>query len=447
MLLQTLTGKRICILGFGREGRATLEAIQKAGIECKITIADQQDQIPDSRFQSSLDSGTWNLEFSTGSNYLQHLDRFDIIIRSPGIPPCSELDAVKDRITNATQIFLDEAAAAGALVIGVTGSKGKSTTASLIAEILRFGGLEVSLVGNIGEPALKHIKDLNKNKIFVQEMSSYQLMDLRSGPPIAVITAFFPEHLDYHTSEAAYLEAKKQITSNQSTKDIVFYSEGSPGAKKIADVSPGKQIPVSTADAPIRIDQTKLIGQHNLMNIALASAVARHLGVTDERIAEAVKTFAPLPHRLQPCGEHGGVSWVDDSISTTPESAIAALDALGVGVRTMILGGQDRGNDFTQLAERIRRSNVHTVILLGESGARIRRALLAASVLVDIHRAASMKEAVQLARRHTTRFQSSESRAQNPIVLLSPASPSYDMFENFEERGKAFIHAILQTKP
>jgi len=425
VLLKNLAGKSICILGFGREGQAMLDAIQAAGINCEITIADRNSE--------AVESSKWKvdqIQMQLGPNYFEGLDRFDIIIKSPGVPP-SELSTVHCPLTTSTQIFLEETDAVGTLVIGVTGSKGKSTTASLISEILN----DALLVGNIGEPAIKHLKDLSKNKIIVQEMSSYQLMNCTSSPQIAVITSFFPEHLDYHGSEDAYLDAKKQITKNQSADDIVFYNSKSAGAKEIADMSPGKKISVSIDDAPIRLGQTKLIGQHNLINIALATAVARHLEVSDEQIAEAIKSFTPLPHRLQPCGEHAGIVWIDDSISTTPETAIAALDALGDDVKTMILGGQDRGNDFKPLAERIRQSGVRTVILLGKSGARIRSALEAASALVEVHRAVTMEEAVDLAKKQTK---------TGETCLLSPASPSYDMFENFEERGEAFVQCILK---
>ena len=348
---------------------------------------------------------------------------------------------MQDRITNSTQIFLDEATAKGALVIGVTGSKGKSTTASLLYEILKAGGKHVSLVGNIGEPAISHVKEANPNKIFVQEMSSYQLMDLQSSPQIAVVTAFFPEHLNYHGSLDAYRDAKTHITRFQKKGDIVFFNAQSEGARLIAKEGKGQKIPFLQKDAPIGLKETKLIGNHNLGNIAAAFLVGKHLGISDDVSIGAIRSFKSLPHRLQPCGEHHGIEWVDDAISTTPESAIAALDALGKNVATLILGGQDRGNDFTELTDRIARSSVGTVILMGESGVRIRAALERATALVDIYDATSMTEAVALAKTHT-RIPSPKS--QVPICLLSPASPSYGMFKNFEERGNAFLKAILE---
>jgi UDP-N-acetylmuramoylalanine--D-glutamate ligase len=235
-----------------------------------------------------------------------------------------------------------------------------------------------------------------------------------------------------------YLEAKKHITRFQKKEDTVFFNEESEGAKAIADESTGTLVPFSTKNAPLRIEETKLIGTHNLGNIAAAFLVAKHIGISDDTSIAAIRDFQSLPHRLQPCGEHHGIKWIDDAISTTPESTIAAIDALDGNVTTLILGGQDRGNDFANLAVRIRQSEISTVILLGESGDRIRKALEDASTLVNIERAKSMKEVVQIAKEVSP-------STKNPLVLLSPASPSYGLFKDFEERGNAFVGAILKS--
>jgi len=427
MDIRSLSGKSICILGFGKEGQATLRALEEYAPGCHITIADQSEKV---------ESGKWNeFEKQLGSHYLQHLDRFDLIIKSPGIPP-SVLSTYHLPLTSPTQIFFDSIAGSGATVIGVTGSKGKSTTASLISGILKAAGKNVFLVGNIGEPPLNHLKDAAPNTIFVQEMSSYQLMDLPSSPHIAVVTAFFPEHLDYHGSVEEYKEAKKHITRFQTKDDCVFYATDSDGAREIAAESKGKQIPFSAKDAPIAITETKLIGTHNLSNIAAAYAVTKELGVPQDIAVEAIKAFSPLPHRLQSLGIFGGLEWIDDSISTTPESAIAALDALGDRVTTIILGGQDRGYDFAPLAKRLKNSKVQTVLLLPDSGATILKAIEHESAAVTCSEVKTMEEAV-IAAKQSTKYKV-QSTQQTPIVLLSPASPSYGHFRNFEERGNAF---------
>ncbi|MDO8648261.1 MAG: UDP-N-acetylmuramoyl-L-alanine--D-glutamate ligase [Candidatus Peregrinibacteria bacterium] len=433
MRIQDLDGKVICILGYGREGHAMLDALRTFAPTASITIADQHppSEDPECPVQS-------------GEHYLQKLDRFDVIIKSPGIPPKSELEGVKDRLTSATQIFFDSIAGTGATVIGVTGSKGKSTTSTLIYDILCADGRDAYLVGNIGTPAISFVGKASKNAFFVHELSSYQLMDLTVSPQIAVVTSFFPEHLDYHGSLAAYREAKAHIAHFQQLKDRIFYNAASDGARIIAEQSAGEQIPFSPTDAIVLLEETRLLGAHNESNIAAATLVARSLGIPDEVIAEAVRSFEPLPHRLQSLGIHHGIEWIDDAISTTPESAIAALDALGDRVTTIILGGQDRGNDFTGLAERIAASEVKTVILFPGSGGRIRSALEAAqcphppapspSPRLEFFDAPSMESAVAIAREHTP---------SGTICLLSTASPSYGMFKNFEEKGGEFRRCIL----
>ncbi|MBI3331699.1 UDP-N-acetylmuramoyl-L-alanine--D-glutamate ligase [Candidatus Peregrinibacteria bacterium] len=434
MHIRDLQGKRVCILGFGKEGRATLAAIEKYAPKAKITIADKSPDIDVQKMDAQL-----------GEKWLTDLDRFDVVIKSPGIPP-SELRTTHYKLlTNSTQIFLDSVKKAKSMVIGVTGSKGKSTTASLIYAILKAAGTDVHLVGNIGVPALGYLEKAKKGTtrdepdrtIFVMEMSSYQLKDLKTSPDIAVITSFFPEHLDYHGSEEAYKEAKKHIACFQKKGDVVFYNQFAPVTQQIAKTSKGKKIKFSWQEAPLRIEETKLLGHHNLSNIAAAFAVAKFLKIPKPVAQEAIRNFDGLPHRLQMLGNHGGIEWVDDAISTTPESAIAALEALGDRVSTIILGGQDRGNDFSELGRKIAASKIAHVILFPGSGPRIREAIDAAGASVKFWLAASMDEAVTFARTHTPK---------ETICLLSTASPSYNMFKNFEEKGMHFRRSIENLK-
>ncbi len=422
MLLKDLAHRRICILGFGREGRAMLQAIEQAKLDCEIVIADQ-----------NTDLAVPGYEVRTGDKYLRGLESFDVIVRSPGIFPHPLLQAASRNITNTTQIFLETALSRGALVIGVTGSKGKSTTASLIHHILHSAGKDALLVGNIGEPAIAHVEVAKKNTIFVQEMSSYQLMDMTLSPPIAVVTSFFPEHLDYHGSLDAYFAAKTNITRHQKPDDTVFYDAASDAARAIAERSPGNKVPFSASDCPLPMEQTHLIGAHNERNIAAAFLVASALGVETQQCIAAIRSFHGLPHRLESAGNAKGILWVDDAISTTPESAIAALDALGNQVATILLGGQDRGYDFSLLGKRLAESAVKTAILFPESGTRIRKALERAKAALDIYEVSTMEDAVEIAAKHTPK---------GSICLLSPASPSYNLFKNFEERGEAFKRAI-----
>lgn len=408
MNIAKLNGKQVCILGYGREGKAMEQALQHHASEAIVTIRDQ----------------------GNGPDYLANLDQFDVVIKSPGIPPKPECNALGDKLTNSTQIFLDSIDQS-AVVIGITGSKGKSTTSSLLHHILHTAGKNTILVGNIGEPAITHISEVAEDTVIVMEMSSYQLLQCTRSPQIAVITSFFPEHLDYHGSLEAYRQAKEHITKFQTATDHVFYYADSPGATQIAECSPGIKHPYTIDDSPVAIIDTQLEGTHNLGNIAGASAVTRHLGVSETEILQAVQSFAGLPHRLHVFGEVDGITWVDDAISTTPDSTIAAIHALSPRVSTIILGGKDRGTSYEQLGEVIDDSSIETVILMGETTAKLKGVIGNRSIaLLEAH---SMTEAVQLAKSKT---------ARGKICLLSPAAPSYDQFSSFEEKGQAFTEAI-----
>jgi UDP-N-acetylmuramoylalanine--D-glutamate ligase len=406
MLLRDLAGKKICILGFGREGEATLRAIERAGIKTRITIADKSDVLSDSTY-----------EHHCGATYLDDLAQFDIIIKSPGIKLHPKLDAVRSKITNATQIFLDEANDRDATVIGVTGTKGKSTTSSLIYEILRAATKDVHLVGNIGKPALAYLDHAKKGAIFVMELSSYQLMDVTTSPHVAVFINLYDEHLDYHGSRESYIKAKQNIFRYQNSDDVLFYC----AILKPFDIIPpeeeikSKVIAYDSHDCPVRMEETKLIGMHNIENMAAASKVASYLAIDQETIKKALHEFSPLPHRLQNLGMHHGIIWIDHF----PGS--------------IILGGQDRGLDFASLAKRIATSSIHHVILFGEDSARIGDAIKTEHPSINLHPATSMQEVVSIAKDVTPK---------GAVCLLSPASPSYDMFKNFEEKGDAFTREI-----
>ncbi len=424
MRIQELDGKKVLVLGYGKEGRATVRALEAFAPKAEITIGDKNADV-------SEKDGThrWQL----GDRWLENLDTFDAIIKTPGIPPNAELAKHAAKTTGAVQIFLDTIHGSGAIVVGVTGSKGKSTTSSLLAAMLKKGGKDVHLVGNIGDPSIAHIHDAKRDTVFVHELSSYMLQDMTTSPHVAVVTSFFPEHLDYHGSIEAYLDAKKHIARFQTEDDATYFNADSPGAVSIALEGHGRKVPVDATDCPVDLKDTKLIGEHNRENVALAWKVAEDLGVRKVDAVAAAIEFSPLPHRLQDLGEAHGLRWIDDAISTTPESAVAALDALGDGVKTVILGGQDRGSDFSGLADRLSDSGVSTAILFPGSGPRIRAAIEASGTAITLVDASSMETAVRVAKEKTP---------PGGIVLLSTASPSYGMFKNFEEKGEAFARCV-----
>ncbi len=437
MRLSDLTGKNanICILGFGKEGQAMLDVLKKHAPDAAVFLADANPAFTHPDYP-----------VIAGADYLNEVDakNFTAIIKSPGVKPTGliEMWRQQEKLSSGTELFLEEARAVGALVIGVTGSKGKSTTSSLIYAMLsRSPQLETRsfLVGNIGIPSISYIDKITKDAVFVMEMSSYQLMDVTVSPQIAVVTSFFPDHLDYHGSLEAYREAKANIARFQQPEDTILYAKDSPGAAWIARQSMGERVGFLPEDCPVAISATKLIGEHNRSNIAGAFMAAMLAGADQTQAIAAIQAFEPLPHRLQSLGVHHGIEWVDDAISTTPESTIAALDALGDRVATIILGGQDRGYDFTPLADRLAVSSIKTAILFPGSGPAIRKAIEASGAQINLIDVDTMEQAVTSAKK----LAMSNLQLGIPIVLLSTASPSYNMYRNFEEKGDTFRKCIL----
>lgn len=388
------------ILGYGREGKATESYLQKYFPELQIGIADKQD----------------------GEGYLQKQDSYDIVIKTPVI----QKELVTRQYTTATNIFFS--LVAPDQIIGITGSKGKSTTSKLMYEMLKRGGQNVRLIGNIGIPALQELleREAEADELFVFELSSYQLEDLDVSPHVAVITALFPEHIDHHGSLEMYYQAKRNIIRFMETNDVCISAEGFAILDAWADEVAGAALYPEAL--PFAVTNPSLLGEHNLSNVRIAYTAAKLFGVSEEDAKEAVAEFVGLPHRLEPVGTFKEIAFFDDSISTTPESAIAGIKALG-NVDTIILGGIDRGYDFTELEKVLRAHAVRNVILFPESGEHMLQSEDGFTVL----HTASMDEAVQFAYAHTQ---------AGKACLLSPAAPSYNLFTNFEERGNAFKASI-----
>lgn len=448
MRLKDLAHKKVAIIGFGKEGQAMLHALEEHAIPASITICDKQ----------TVAIKKPNVQVQTGANYLQNLKAFDVLIVSPGVPPCKELDAVGNKVTTSMQLVLEEAAAIGCTTIGVTGSKGKSTVSSLLCHICTVANVPAKLVGNIGVPGISALNTLTKDTILICELSSYQLHRMTVSPQIAVITSFFPDHLPYHaqasqirtiTNEklkhmaalAEYLEAKCHITAFQTKADAVFYDSYTTNAAVIANRSSGKRTETSSEDAIIALSDTNLIGHHNLRNIGLVTTVCKYLGIKEQSIKAGCSTFTGLPHRLQLVPSNDGNTWVDDAISTTPESTMAALEALQNGVDVLIAGGEDRASNFNALAQAIIDSSIHTIVLFPDSGKKIKATILELNPAREIqfYEANSMREAIQLCKKATI------NKPNTQTILLSTASASYGLFTNFEEKGKQFAQHINEA--
>ncbi|OGZ73662.1 MAG: UDP-N-acetylmuramoylalanine--D-glutamate ligase [Candidatus Staskawiczbacteria bacterium RIFCSPLOWO2_01_FULL_40_39] len=389
--------EKVLLLGYGKEGKVTQQYLKKYYPKLKIGIADEKQ----------------------GKQYLKKQKDFDIAVKTPGI----NKQLVTIPHTTATNIFFSKVLGKNT-IIGVTGSKGKSTTASLIFAILKEAGKNVRLVGNIGHPMLAELMHpIKKDALFVVELSSYQLDDVAFSPDIAVVTNLFPEHMDYHGGLENYYDAKKNIIRFQNKNNSFVYHPKNKEIKKWLKGYHRKAVPM-VKDVGIKDNDIPLIGAHNKDNIRLAVTVARLCKVSDPIIKKAVINFKGLPHRLERVGEYGGITFYDDAISTTPESSIMAIKALK-NVDTILLGGQDRGYDFSALEKTIKKYNIKNAVLFPESGNRMLKKAKGMNTL----KTSSMEKAVKFAYKHTK---------PGRICLLSCASPSYSLWKNFEEKGDEF---------
>ena len=387
--------KNVLILGYGKEGKITEKYLKKCYKWLKIGISDQ----------------------AISKDYLKQQVDFEFVIKTPGLSK----NKVTIPYTTATNIFFDQVKNP---IIGVSGSKGKSTTASLIHAMLREGGYDCELVGNIGSPMLeKLLHPIPADRIFVAELSSYQLEDIEFSPTIAVVTNLFPEHINYHGGADPYYAAKKNIINFQTSRDYFIYNDRDRRLRQWAKETKSgtcgfiEKLPVKAKDIP-------LLGKHNIDNARAAATVAKLLGVSDADIARAIKKFKGLPHRLQHIGEHKSIKFYDDAISTAPESTIMAIKALGK-IGTILLGGEDRGNDFRQLEKLIRAKKIKNIVLFPDSGKRIFKTLSGLNVL----QTRDMKKAVKFAYKYSPKGE---------ICLLSTASPSYSVWKDFNEKGELF---------
>jgi UDP-N-acetylmuramoylalanine--D-glutamate ligase len=426
------TDTSVAVFGYGIEGRSAVSWLGRLGCGHVWVISAER--------PADLDR---NVAWTSADDVGAALSGCDLLIKSPGIKPTHPLilaaRAAGIPMTSATALFVERARAAGLAVVGITGSKGKSTTATLIAKTLEAATIPTVLVGNIGRSALDVIEDVVSNRpVIVVEMSSYQTHDLTIGPGVAVITRLFPEHLDWHGDVEAYYAAKLKIAATQHDDDITIWNAADPELARRAPFGPARHIAYGLEPCGFSDAGMKLRGPHNRLNACAALRAAEIFGALPSHLEGVLATFSGLPHRLEDLGVFGGVRWINDSIATAPEAAVAALDAFGGEVATFIGGGTDRGFDFAPLAHALVSRALPNVILLPPGGPALRAALVALDPETGARaRAVSdLAEAVALAARLTPR---------GSTVLFSPASPSYGVYKNFEERGdkfRGFVQAL-----
>jgi UDP-N-acetylmuramoylalanine--D-glutamate ligase len=405
--------KKIAILGYGLEGQDAEKYFKGFGNEVKIL---------DKKFDE---------------NYLENLKDFDIVVRSPGVyrylPEITKVEKEGVEITSALKIFLEKCQAK---IIGVTGTKGKGTTSTLIYEILKKAGYDVYLAGNIGKPYLELLPKLTKESFVIMELSSFQLIDLTKSPDIAVVLNITLDHMDWHKNRKEYVDAKKNIVRYQSVSDYAVLNEEYDEPKSFAKETKAKIIFFSKKRLEEKYKEKLFLrGEHNLENIAAAVRVAKIIGVDEKIILDTVRNFKGLEHRLELVGSVNGVTFYNDSFATGPQPTIAAINSF-TEPETLILGGSDKGLDYQELIDAIRkRNNVKNLIMIGDTRIKI----------IDTFKGEPFKGNVQdldYQPMNAIVKKAFEVTSKGGVVILSPASASFDMFKNYKDRGNQFKEAV-----
>ena len=418
-----LAHKKILILGMGREGRSSLQFLQTHAPDAHIALADKNDPHIDG-FPGFF-----------GEDYMAHLGEFDLVLKSPGIPFVGVSIPEGTEITCQTDLFLRFAPCVS---VGITGTKGKTTTSTLIHEILQAAEVPHHLVGNIGVPVLDVFDDC-AGKVIVMELSCHQLEFMRRSPHIAVFTNLFPEHLDHYDGFDGYANAKWNIAAHQGAEDFFIHGDVDGlnrflQTKTIAarSISIGYDAPDAFL-ASLANRNPRLPGKHNAQNIFFAAAAARALGVCDSAIEGGIRHFGGIEHRMEPVGTFKGIRFVNDSIATAPEVVLLELEALK-DVDTLIFGGLDRGLDYTAFEKALSESAVRHLIGLPETGHAICERMRRFDTAQTLYKAADMEDAVRAAYALT---------APGKTCLFSPAAASYNYYKNFEEKGRHFKALVL----
>lgn len=443
-LINYFKNKKIIILGFGREGQSTYKMIRKYLKDQTLYIADQKENFQEDYAFLKNDN---NVSYISGNNYLENLAKYDIIMKTPGIS-FARVDTTKylHKIKSQLELLLEFF---DVLTIGVTGTKGKSTTSALIYHVLQEQNVKSMLLGNIGVPVFDYIDEINQNTILVLEMSSHQLEYMELSPNIAILLNVFPEHLDHYSSFEKYVEAKCNIFKHQKSKDYFLYNLDNEILNSVVNNIKGTTYKVSSINkknADIYLENSqiyfkekaiydvhkprKLLGDYSLSNIMFVLGVSRILKLDLNKTIQSISNFEPLRHRLEFVGNYDGVLYYDNSIGTIPVATIEAVKALK-NVDTLIIGGMDRGLDYTEFVEFLNKSDIGNIICMPKTGHDIAKKLTKDKYIVE-----TMEEAVAIAKKVTQKGKS---------CLLSPAAASYGFFKNFEEKGDLYQELVKKT--
>lgn len=427
-------GQKIAVIGEGVEGKSSALFLEKRGAKVEIRDKKQDD------------------------DYLADLNRFDLVVRSPGVK-LSELEKVsKEKITSQIKLFFDLCPTKN--IIGVTGTKGKGTTSTLIYEMLKAADFDAYLGGNIGVPPFEFLEKLTPESWVVLEMSSFQLQDLTVSPHIAVMLMTTSEHLDYHKDIQEYIDAKRNILSHQVPEDFAVLNRDYPPSNESDIYTDGKVYFVSREreveegcfalgnqiilrskgnDLPV-IDTRELLlrGDHNHENACAATMAAYLAGVRINAITQVLKSFSGLEHRLELVATINNVEYFNDSFSTTPETAIAAIKSFK-NPEILVLGGSSKNSDFSELGQVIGDAeNIRAIIGIGEEWARIKEQIKNVRPETLVLEGADSMEKIILA--------ASKLAQPGDVVLLSPACASFGMFKNYKDRGNQFKEEVRKLQ-
>lgn len=442
---------KVAILGFGVEGQDAARYFINQG--STVTILDK-------KLKEELDTKDLDglaLTWICGPNYLEAgLEEFDIVVRSPGfyryLPEIVEAEKAGAKITSNTKLFFLESEAN---IIGVTGTKGKGSTARMLQAALESAGYKVLLLGNIGEPMLDRIDDADTFDWVILELSSFQLIDLSVSPPIAVCTNITVDHLDWHKDKDEYVGAKENLWRHQKNSDFTIFNAEDQTLQSLSHnctgkiywaslrTDPGKGAYVENEHVFVEMEEKievgtpsdlQVVGEHNLLNSLLALSAAVAAGANEKEAWAGISKFKGYEHRLEVLGEKNEITYVNDSAATNPESTIAAINSFDKPI-VLIAGGSKKGHEFGELAKEVVKKNIKAVLLIGETAKEIAdeldRAGYTGGVVSDFN---SPEDAFKRAK---------ELAEEGNIVLLSPACASFGLFKNYKERGERFKKSVL----
>ncbi len=435
-ILEHLKNKKIAIVGFGREGKSTYKFIRKYLNNQELEILDGNEKLLELNEELKNDK---NLKIITGKNYLDNLEKYDLIIKSPGVK-FKDLDISKfeDKITSQLGLTLDFYKQN---VIGITGTKGKSTTTSLIFKVLKDQGYDAYLLGNIGIPIFDYIEKFNENSKLVIEMAALQLEYVKTSPHIGIILNLFEEHLDFFKSKEHYFLAKLNMFKYQDNNDYGLYTSSNETLDKYVQngnyitnlIDINKELKIE--NNYIIYDNKKiydsnserlLLGKHNLTNIMFVLRLSELLKLDLQKTINTINQFKPLEHRMEYVATINGVKYYNDAIATIPEATINCVEALK-DVDTIIFGGMDRGIDYNDLIDFFNKSKIKNFICMPDTGYKIGKEIKSKNVYM----VETLEDAVKKAKEVTKN-----------ICVMSPAASSYNAFKNFEEKGRIYKELV-----